>query len=328
MERIKDVSVVMCTFNGEKYIREQIDSILSQTYPIYEIIIQDDCSSDNTWYILQEYVHKYSIIKCYQNNKNIGSSLNFITALFRSKGEYTALSDQDDIWMPHKIDILINTIKDKMLAIGQSNIVYTDTNCEMKSFDQFNPYNTNIEKLIWCNTLLGHSCLINKSLIDIIKCLDFEFKIAHDHLIAFIAYYYNSVAITDEITQIWRRHNEAATIHSLLISKGKIYKFFTASYCFITKNKSLLIEETFNEFHSIFLFLSKDKTYQYPNIKEIINLTKYASEQTFFSYIKASLICLKLKNKMFDHSKKNKKKVISILLFLYVWWYDYRFDRW
>lgn len=56
----KTVSVVMCTYNGEKYLREQINSILAQTYPLYELIIRDDCSTDNTVNILKEYEEKYS----------------------------------------------------------------------------------------------------------------------------------------------------------------------------------------------------------------------------------------------------------------------------
>lgn len=54
-KNIKKVSVVMCTYNGEKYLREQLDSILNQIYPIYEIIIQDDASTDRTWEIIQRY---------------------------------------------------------------------------------------------------------------------------------------------------------------------------------------------------------------------------------------------------------------------------------
>ena len=69
----KKISVVMCTYNGEKYLREQIDSILAQTYPIYEFIVCDDSSNDHTMDILQEYASRYDFIKVlkfrkYSNN--------------------------------------------------------------------------------------------------------------------------------------------------------------------------------------------------------------------------------------------------------------------
>ena len=62
----KTVSVVMCTYNGEKYLREQMDSILAQTYPIHEIIVCDDCSTDGTMNILQEYATKFPFIKVHR----------------------------------------------------------------------------------------------------------------------------------------------------------------------------------------------------------------------------------------------------------------------
>lgn len=68
----KKVSVVMCTYNGAKYIREQLDSIINQTYPIFEIIIQDDCSTDETVEIIREYIESNKTIKLFVNEKQKG----------------------------------------------------------------------------------------------------------------------------------------------------------------------------------------------------------------------------------------------------------------
>ena len=95
----KTVSVVMCTYNGEKYLREQMDSILAQTYPIHEIIVCDDCSTDGTMNILQEYATKFPFIKVHRNTRNKGCNQNFHDILV----DYIAISDQDDIWFPKKI---------------------------------------------------------------------------------------------------------------------------------------------------------------------------------------------------------------------------------
>lgn len=106
------VSVVMATYNGAKYLREQLDSILAQTYPVSEIIIQDDGSVDATPVICHEYEERYGNIRFFQNTFNLGFNRNFQTAVMRATGEYIALSDQDDIWFPEKIEKQVAAIGD------------------------------------------------------------------------------------------------------------------------------------------------------------------------------------------------------------------------
>lgn len=96
------VAVVMCTYNGEKYLRQQLDSILAQTYPIQELIVQDDCSTDTTLAILQEYEAKVPFMQVIENTHNLGFNLNFKTACMRATTDLIAISDQDDVWMPEK----------------------------------------------------------------------------------------------------------------------------------------------------------------------------------------------------------------------------------
>src|ERR1700748_3070750 len=93
------VSVAMCTYNGEKYIRQQLDSILNQTWRNLEIVIVDDGSSDDTFAIISEYAEKDSRIKCFKNEVNLGFNKNFEHAVELTTGDYIAISDQDDIWL-------------------------------------------------------------------------------------------------------------------------------------------------------------------------------------------------------------------------------------
>ena len=105
------ISVVMCTFNGDKYLEQQIDSILCQTYPIHELIIQDDCSTDRTVTIIEAYQKRDPRVKLYINEAPLGFNYNFSSAFAKAEGEYIASSDQDDIWRPDKIEILMNHAK-------------------------------------------------------------------------------------------------------------------------------------------------------------------------------------------------------------------------
>ena len=82
----KTISVVMCTYNGGKYIREQLDSIVLQTCQPYEIIIQDDGSTDDTMDIVAEYAQRYPIIRITKNERGKGINNNFFSAIEKARG--------------------------------------------------------------------------------------------------------------------------------------------------------------------------------------------------------------------------------------------------
>lgn len=103
------ISVALCTYNGEKYIREQLESILAQTYKVDEVVISDDCSMDNTIEIIRNIESRTDIpIYIHRNNTNIGFIRNFEKAVSLCKGDTILLSDQDDIWYPDKVESIIN----------------------------------------------------------------------------------------------------------------------------------------------------------------------------------------------------------------------------
>ena len=87
------VSVVMCTYNGSRFIDEQIASILSQDFPIYELIIVDDFSIDDTWQKLEHWRKTNSSIKIFRNDANLGYNKNFEYAIQLAKGDLIAISD-------------------------------------------------------------------------------------------------------------------------------------------------------------------------------------------------------------------------------------------
>ncbi len=103
------ISVAMCTYNGEKYIQEQIDSILNQTLKVDEIIICDDVSTDSTIAILEKYdFENPNLFRIYRNKINLRSVKNFEKAIGLCTGEIIFLADQDDIWVLEKVKDYIN----------------------------------------------------------------------------------------------------------------------------------------------------------------------------------------------------------------------------
>ena len=97
------VSVIMPAYNGEKYISEAIESIINQTYQIWELIIVEDCSQDNTLEIIKRYLNDPRI-KLYQNDRNIGIAGSRNKAIQMSTGEYIAIQDDDDISYPERLE--------------------------------------------------------------------------------------------------------------------------------------------------------------------------------------------------------------------------------
>lgn len=107
----KKVAVVLSTYNGEKYVKEQLDSILNQTYKNIQIIVRDDGSKDNTIEIIKEYQKKYKNIELV-----IGENLGFIKSFFEllkiTEADYYAYADQDDIWIENKIELAVNSLNE------------------------------------------------------------------------------------------------------------------------------------------------------------------------------------------------------------------------
>ena len=105
----KKISVCMAVYNGERFIKEQVASILTQLSPDDEILVVDDTSSDNTIRILEGY--QDARIKITRNSKNIGSNASFQKALSLASGDFIFLSDQDDVWYPHKVETALGYLQ-------------------------------------------------------------------------------------------------------------------------------------------------------------------------------------------------------------------------
>ncbi|MEI7591434.1 MAG: glycosyltransferase, partial [Deltaproteobacteria bacterium] len=108
----KKIGVVMATYNGEKFIKEQVESILGQTIKPNLFVIVDDCSNDGTYEILQQYASKNSFMKVYRNEQNLGCVKNFHKAISLCDTDYIAFSDQDDKWLPNKIEVCLHTLQE------------------------------------------------------------------------------------------------------------------------------------------------------------------------------------------------------------------------
>ena len=102
----------MATYNGEKYISQQIDSILNQEFTDFNLIICDDQSTDQTIQIIKEYMQKDSRISLYINESNLGYNQNFMKLIQLSNAPFFSIADQDDIWYPNQLNDLYKAISE------------------------------------------------------------------------------------------------------------------------------------------------------------------------------------------------------------------------
>lgn len=210
----KKVSVVMCTYNGACYIREQLDSILNQTYPIYELIVQDDCSTDGTVEIVEEYKSKDNRIKLFINPTPLGFNYNFSSALFRTSGDYIATSDQDDIWRADKLQVLMHYIDGSILLFHNSYLFYESIN-KIVGHKNASDVIYNDLYLLLKPFVPGHECFFSRNILPLYKSIvEQERNISYDTLLLLVAISLGKVQFVNEGLVYWRRHLKATSFNT------------------------------------------------------------------------------------------------------------------
>jgi glycosyltransferase involved in cell wall biosynthesis len=268
----KLVSIAVCTYNGAQFLIEQLDSLVNQTYPNLEIIVVDDCSSDDTINILKRYQLKYNFFSYIQNDHNLGYVKNFEKAIECCNGDYIALSDQDDIWDPDKIKLLVEHIGVQDLIYHDSSFIDGNGNAIPGKLSDVYPFfeGARSEPFFFYNCVSGHSILFKKQIVaDIIP---FDKRWFHDRWIAFIAAERGGIALLKKELVKYRQHTSSETdalkIHDKPIVADKFFSPQTIAWlrnCYSRSeaNKNFLgnilscfdVKDQLNERFRLFLLL-------------------------------------------------------------------------
>lgn len=210
------IDILLPTYNGEKYLKEQIDSILNQTYKNIRLIISDDCSKDSTPKILEEYKGKDERIELYLQKENIGVVKGIEFLLKKVKSNYYMLADQDDVWLPMKVEKSIETLKKENadLVFGDLEVVDQDLKTMYPSFGDFMLLNRKINKYInsykvnyLYNCVTGCTVLSKKEFIEKILPIPTESKyLIHDHWIGLVVALNGKLAYMPEKYIKYRQH--------------------------------------------------------------------------------------------------------------------------
>ena len=211
------ISIALATYNGEKYIREQLDSILSQSYTNFELIICDDHSTDSTIEVIKYYLEKDSRISLYQNKTNNGFLKTFEKILSLCKGIYIACCDQDDIWEKNHLETLINNI-DKNDCIGANSELVDEkltplNKTLLQSMDVYIAPNSNnilFQRECFYNLIQGTASLFSRNLLQYLLPFPHGIKF-HDHWIALNACIRNGCKYIPETILQYRCHSQNVT---------------------------------------------------------------------------------------------------------------------
>lgn len=225
------VSVALAVYNGEKYLKEQVESILSQTYSDIELVMTDDNSSDGSWKVMNAMAAGDSRIRIYHNERNLGFQRNFQKAISLCRGEFVALSDQDDIWMDDHLKLLMDNIGDKPLACG--NNIFMDGNGKLlgetlkwqESLDWIPEDSMKVFRsiILFRNPFQGATMLLRRSFLDLAMPIPDDAPY-HDTWFASLACFCGGISYVDKPLLKYRRTSNSIT--GLRIKrKSKLYKF-------------------------------------------------------------------------------------------------------
>lgn len=150
------VSVVMPTYNCASFIQEAVESVVAQTYPSWELIIVDDCSTDNTKAVLAPYLAKYPNIHYTCLEKNSGPAVARSEALKQAKGDYVAFLDSDDLWTPNKLSLQIGFMKQKKVPFSATGYELISEDGTSKGIALLPPQKTNYDKMLRLSCPVGN----------------------------------------------------------------------------------------------------------------------------------------------------------------------------
>ena len=208
---MKTIQILLSTYNGEKYIREQLDSILNQDGVDLSILVRDDGSTDNTLQILEEYKNQYSNIEIIKG-ENAGYESSFMQLVEKSGDfDYYAFADQDDIWKPEKLQIAVASIEKK--EIDKPTMYFS--NCELvnekaehigylRSGNDFIPKDKT--QAIVLGFVHGCTMVFNRASQQLINSATLNYNLAHDNWIPLLHFYMGEWIYDSNSYILYRQH--------------------------------------------------------------------------------------------------------------------------
>ena len=234
------ITILLTTYNGERFLSEQLDSLFSQTVQDFVLIVQDDGSTDGTQKILETYRKRIpERIEIHQNKKILGPAYNFLDLMYRYRDGYLMLCDQDDVWLPHKIENTLKKMKSMEDIHGENTPILIHSDLTVVSQDLqviFDSYFymagvdsiDSIKQMVLRNNVAGCTTMYNGALAQMLEEIP-KNCVMHDFWLAQIAFCFGKVICLPESQILYRQHSKntlgAHTVHGFRHKWHKLTHF-------------------------------------------------------------------------------------------------------
>ena len=311
----------MCTFNGAKYLRKQLDTIVNQSYPLHELIIQDDGSTDETEAIALEYAQKYPYISFMLNSGNHGVNPNFFSAMQKATGDYIAISDQDDIWEQDKIEKQMVAIGDNLLCTHR-----TQPFSEDGSSVNYDPRIPNVGVLrLQYASISGHTMLFSKKLLELIPDISKTYYgTAYDVILSNVAAAHERLVLINEILVHHRRYATAVSYSE--VDKYRMPGYYNGLYMLgwslrhFLQVKPLMVKH-FNTRAKMLASMHAETTSYHKAVK----MLELQSSSSLGSMIRLQWFFIKHRSEIFYSKGKDPQNFVRAFLFPVMQIYNYRY---
>lgn len=215
-----EIEILLATFNGARFLEQQLDSLFSQSCQDFSVAVRDDLSADGTVDILARYAKKYPERLSYVvNEKRLGAAGNFAALLCESTAPYVMCCDQDDVWLPEKIAVTMQTLRAAERARGRetpvlafSDTVLVDENLQVvdSSFwrrASFKPEGAQLRNLLVQNLVTGCTMACNRTLLTSALPIPVQEVVMHDYWLALVAVAFGVTVPIRQQTVLYRQHD-------------------------------------------------------------------------------------------------------------------------
>ena len=235
--------ILLSTFNGEKYLEEQLDSLKSQTLKDVFVLVRDDGSSDSTREILLR--NESENIKWY-SGENVGAARSFMTLVNDApEADYYAFCDQDDYWLPEKLEAAENILEksNNKLKLYYSNVTVTDESLHAIKKSNYDPNSGSLKKMLIRNFVTGCTEVFSKDLLKALKSYSPDFIFMHDWWSNLVCLSLGGEVFFDEHSYIlYRQHNDNALGYKMDKKRTVFEKIINKPDRLVRKNANELIK--------------------------------------------------------------------------------------